>query len=179
MSTWLWRLEICIPKSQGTITIREAVLDRVPPPGQYTCQKLKHPIFLRRGPICLPRGVGLMSRLLVWHIPRGLQRFSKGTGPMDAGLVLSLCLTPACLYPQGQVYTLVWHLDFCVCCQGTPFHHLTLKASRTHIYASHKTNQQTKSFQIAATLRAHQEAIDQELSSLQENTYKLIAIATA
>lgn len=108
---------------------------RVPPPGQYSDQKLKHSILLRRGPICLPRSTDLMSRLLVWQTLRGLPRYSKGTGPRDAGL----CLMPACQYPQEGVCTLVWHLDFCSCCQGTSLHHLTLKASRSYIYASHKT----------------------------------------
>ena len=39
---WLWRLWACVPGSHRTVTIRDSVLGRLPPPGCCTDSRQKH-----------------------------------------------------------------------------------------------------------------------------------------
>ena len=83
---WLWRLKGLRFRSNAAVTIRERLLDRLPPPEHCMDSRLKQlsppprppAVFLRDRSICLSRRFGLKVRLLVWHISRGLWNFSQG-----------------------------------------------------------------------------------------------------
>lgn len=84
----LGSLEDCIPGSQGTLTIEEAILGRLALP-QITLQdsRLKHTSSLSEKESYL---FCLRGRLLVWHTYKSLQRCSQGTEDSRC----NLCILP-------------------------------------------------------------------------------------
>lgn len=68
----------CVPGSIGTITIKETVLDRLPPKGIFQITGWNTPVFLWKRPIYLSWSFSLRDKIQVRHTPWGLLLGNKG-----------------------------------------------------------------------------------------------------
>ena len=98
----------CVPASHSTVTIEETVLVRLPPPGYYTDNRLKHtPQFF------CDRGLFACPDVLAWgagfRISTNLEAYRYALGECkleDTISTLYICLAITHWYlPEGSLYT--------------------------------------------------------------------------
>lgn len=115
---------VCIPGSQGTITIGETVSGEPHLLQHRTDGRLKDTCGLSEKTkiICLPRRFGLRGRLLVWHMSKGLQRYSQGVDSSRCNLcALPLPHSTSLVSSRKELIPLSNNLTF-------------MAAARSHLY---------------------------------------------
>ena len=132
---WLWSPWACVSGSHGTVTIKDSILGRLPPPGHCTDSWLKHILSLSEKEACLHIQklwpVGQASGLVL--LQGTMERVSGNGGQWTQSLFsLSASLQLTRIFQKGA-YTLRWCPNFSGYCQGTLLYHLNASTNNKTI----------------------------------------------